>query len=123
MIYEEKAVMAVFVMTAFLWVFRKKLEIGAVIIPGWSQWLPYPGMVDDGSVAMTMAFLLFLIPARNRSAGNVSIADAGLIAKLPWGIVLLFGGGFAPGQRFSGHRAVNDYRRKVCRLFRCFGFF
>jgi len=101
MSYEEKAVMTVFALTAFLWVFRKKLVIGSLTIPGWSQWIPYANMVDDGSVAMTMALLLFLIPARNREAGNIAIADAGLIAKLPWAIVLLFGGGFALARGFQ----------------------
>jgi len=101
MSYEEKAVMAVFALTAFLWVFRKKLVIGTLAIPGWSQWIPYPNMVDDGSVAMAMAFLLFLIPARKRDTGSITIADAELIAKLPWGIVLLFGGGFALARGFQ----------------------
>ncbi len=99
--FEEKAVFVVFVVTALLWVFRRKLVIGAFTLPGWSQWLPYPDLIDDGTVALAMALSLFLIPTRSKGADTPRIGSAPLIAQLPWNIVLLFGGGFALAKGFQ----------------------
>ncbi len=52
-------------------------------------------MIDDGAVAIGMASLLFIIPTRDKSKGATRIMGPDVIPKLPWDIVLLFGGGFA----------------------------
>jgi sodium-dependent dicarboxylate transporter 2/3/5 len=44
-----------------LWIFRKELELGFVHIPGWSGLLPDPKAIDDGTVAIFMAMLLFFL--------------------------------------------------------------
>jgi solute carrier family 13 (sodium-dependent dicarboxylate transporter), member 2/3/5 len=131
MSFEEKVVLTVFFTTAFLWVFRKPLNLGMFTIPGWSGLLPYPELIDDGTVAICMAMVLFLIPSRSRDAGTLTIMDAGVVGKLPWGIVLLFGGGFALakgfqvtglsiliGEKFAGLAGVHPF---VMVLFICFG--
>jgi sodium-dependent dicarboxylate transporter 2/3/5 len=58
-------------------------------------------MIDDGTVAITIAALLFVIPARR---GETALLDWETARKLPWGIVLLLGGGFAlaAGVKASG---------------------
>lgn len=102
--YEEKIVAAVFVLTALLWVFRKDLSIAAFTIPGWSSLLPSGDWIDDGTVAMGMALTLFLIPAKRKDAHTGShgtILDSEVFAKLPWHIILLFGGGFALAKGFQ----------------------
>ena len=91
--FEEAVVLADFVLLAFLWLFRSEIRIGDAVIPGWSGLLPSGAFLNDGSVAMGMALLLFLIPARCASAGK--ILDRQTVGKLPWHIILLFGGGFA----------------------------
>jgi len=99
--FEEKLVLAVFAATALLWVFRVDLQLGVATIPGWSRLLPYPEMIDDGTVAITMASTLFFIPTKNRSRGDFRIMGPDVIPRLPWNIVLLFGGGFALAAGFQ----------------------
>lgn len=99
--FEEKVVLAVFLMTAFLWVFRKELNLGFFAIPGWSQWIPYPDLIDDGTVGLGMAMILFLVPSRSPGARSATIMGPDVITRLPWNIVLLFGGGFALAKGFQ----------------------
>ena len=99
--FEEKSVMAVFVSAALLWVFRKEITIGTVTIPGWSQLMPYPSLIDDGTVAIFASLILFLIPTRDRSSGSNAIIDISVFRAIPWHIVLLFGGGFALAKGFQ----------------------
>ncbi|MDD5088576.1 MAG: SLC13 family permease [bacterium] len=89
---EERLVLIVFAVMAILWITRQPLEFGAVTIPGWSNLLPEPSFVGDGTVAIALAAVLFLLPAKEKAA---KILDWETAKKLPWGIVLLFGGGFA----------------------------
>ncbi len=98
MSYEEKVVMVDFTLMALLWLTRQGLTIGSLALPGWSRLLHHGGMVDDGTVAMTMAVILFLIPSRSKPGTRVMDWDTA--RKLPWGIVLLFGGGFALAKGF-----------------------
>ncbi len=93
--FEEKVVMAIFVATALLWVFRVRIRLGFVEIPGWSELFENPRLFDDGTVAIAMSALLFLIPAIDRGERKTAILDANVVRRLPWDIVLLFGGGFA----------------------------
>jgi sodium-dependent dicarboxylate transporter 2/3/5 len=99
--FEEKIVLIIFTITAILWVFRKELTIGIITIPGWSQLLPNPNLIDDASIAIFMAMLMFLIPTRNKDTKYSRIMGPDVIAKLPWNIVLLFGGGFALAKGFQ----------------------
>ena len=99
--FEEKSVLIIFTLTAFLWVFRKKLTLGFFTIPGWSQLLPSSPLIDDATVAIFMAMIMFLIPTRNKETKYSTIMGPDVITKLPWNIVLLFGGGFALAKGFQ----------------------
>jgi len=99
--FEEKSVLIIFFLTAFLWVFRKKLNLGFVSLPGWSQLIPYPKLIDDGTVALVMAMILFLIPTRSKDAETATIMGPDVIKNIPWNIVILFGGGFALAKGFQ----------------------
>lgn len=87
MSYEEKTVLIVFVLTAFLWVTRS--FILKHIIPA----------IDDTIIALVSAFALFLLPSKNKK--GTRILDWESAVKLPWGILLLFGGGLALAQGFT----------------------
>lgn len=99
--FEERVVLSVFAVTAALWVFRVDLTLGFFTIPGWSRLLPFRDLIDDGTVAITMASVLFFIPARDRTGGDRAIMGPDIIPRLPWDIVLLFGGGFALAAGFQ----------------------
>ena len=98
MTYEEKIVMADFVLLALLWLTRKGLDVGSLSLPGWSDLLSHGSLVDDGTVAIAFAVLLFLVPSRRP---GTRILDWSASRDLPWGIVLLFGGGFALAAGFT----------------------
>jgi sodium-dependent dicarboxylate transporter 2/3/5 len=100
MSFEERAVLTVFAATAFGWVFRKDLVIGLLTIPGWSRLLPNADLIDDATVAIAMAMILFFIPTRSRNADSRMVMGVDVFSKIPWHIVLLFGGGFALAQGF-----------------------
>jgi solute carrier family 13 (sodium-dependent dicarboxylate transporter), member 2/3/5 len=105
---QEKFVAWVFGATAALWIFRKPLNVSGWTIPGWSQWFTDPGLIQDSTVSMAMVLLLFCVPLTLLGEG-VSTKDKEIFAldwktietKMPWGILLLFGGGFALAAGFG----------------------
>jgi len=100
MSFEEKAIAFVFVLTSLLWIFRVQLDLGFVKVPGWSQIFPKSKLIDDGSVAITMGLILFLIPVKSKEREELFLLDSSAIRKIPWEIILLFGGGFALADGF-----------------------
>ena len=74
--------------------------MGAWVIPGWSHLFDTARLINDGTIAIAAALVLFSIPARNRESYR-RIADDEIIRNLPWHIVLLFGGGFALAKGFT----------------------
>jgi sodium-dependent dicarboxylate transporter 2/3/5 len=100
MSYEEKAVATVFILTALGWIFRKDIIMGGMTIPGWSNLLENAALINDGTIAILAALVLFTLPAKDKSE-HKRLADSKTIANLPWNIVLLFGGGFALAKGFT----------------------
>ncbi len=98
--FEELTVALIFSITALLWIFRSDLNLGFVLIPGWGRLLPYPDYINDGTVAIGMALILFLIPSKNKNEKR-TILNSKVFSKVPWGIILLFGGGFALALSFT----------------------
>ena len=83
--YEEKLVLGVFVTTASLWIGRSHLQ----------AFLP---ALDDTIIAMASAILLFILPASKGKGQIITWPEA---VKMPWGILLLFGGGMALAAGFQ----------------------
>ncbi|GIQ86017.1 sodium/sulphate symporter, partial [Kipferlia bialata] len=64
--YEERIILGVFVALAAMWTTRSDLELGAVTIPGWTRFFPTPAYIKDGTVAMIVSLLLFVIPSKHK---------------------------------------------------------
>jgi len=92
----EKIVLFVFLLTAFSWVFRQTKEIEDIIIPGLDKIFP---QISDAAIAMFFALFLFIIPVNWRK-GEFAM-DWTQAKKLPWGILILFGGGLSLANGFN----------------------
>ncbi len=99
--FEEKFIGVVFSVTALLWIFRADFNLGFLYIPGWSSIFSNPHFFNDGMVGIGMALLLFFIPAKAKTGTSNAILDVTAFSKVPWGIILLFGGGFALAKGFT----------------------
>lgn len=107
----EKRVGIVMLITALLWVWQRDMDLGFMTITGWSTllekipWIhitdPATGksLLHDATVAMAAAIALFLIPAGDRSGRRLMTWETA--EKIPFGILFLFGGGFALAKGFE----------------------
>ena len=84
---EEKSVLIVFLLVALLWITHGFIKI---------ELFKY---VTDSTIAMAGALLLFVIPS-NIKKGEF-LLDWETACKIPWDILILFGGGFALAQGFT----------------------
>jgi sodium-dependent dicarboxylate transporter 2/3/5 len=83
----EQRVLIVFVAVAIAWITRAFLL--EKLIPG----------LDDTIIAMAGGVALFLLPSDRKFSRRILIWDDAV--KLPWGIILLFGGGLALAKAFE----------------------
>ena len=84
---EEIKVLIVFTLTALGWIFRGSIE---TIFP----------IIDDTIIAIFFAVTLFIIPTKNYKT-NTTLLVWNDTVKLPWGILILFGGGMAIASAFG----------------------
>lgn len=99
MSYEEKFVAVIFSLTALLWFTRSDIDFGSFTLPGWKNIFPNPENIQDGTVAIAMAMLLFFIPSKNQKGKMLIGWDEA--KRLPFHIILLFGSGFALAKGFE----------------------
>lgn len=89
----------VFAFIALLWITGSDLNLGNdTTIKGWRSLFGLP-QVKDEAVAIAGAVLLFMFPSKDRP--GQALMTWNTARKLPWGILLLFGGGFAIAGGFS----------------------
>ena len=101
--YEEKIVFTAFILLALLWLSRSDVELSkSFTLPGWSRIFgDYKSYITDGTVGMVIVLILFFIPTKkclnreNEEEDDACILTWNTAKKLPWDLVLLFGGGFA----------------------------
>jgi len=82
----EKRIAVLFMATALLWMIRPLLQ---KLIPG----------ISDAGIALTSATLVFILPEHH--IGGRALMRWEEAVKLPWGILLLFGGGLSLAQAIS----------------------
>ncbi|MET3873575.1 SLC13 family permease [Puniceicoccus vermicola] len=85
----ERWTAIVFALTGLAWIFRP--TIAAIF--------PEPSFVKDSTIAIGGAVLLFLIPLNLRK--RIFVMNWEWAAKLPWGVLILFGGGLALAEGFD----------------------
>ncbi len=95
----EKIVLAVWAATAAAWIFRSDVVLGSVTIPGWSRWFPQSAFLHNGTVAVLGALVLFVAPV-DLKRGEFAL-DWDWAKRIPWGILILFGGGLALAAGFE----------------------
>jgi sodium-dependent dicarboxylate transporter 2/3/5 len=83
----EVRVLVVFALTALAWITRSWLL---------NRWFP---QLNDTHIAVGAGMLLFVIPARGKGGERLMAWKDTL--RLPWGILLLFGGGLALAKSFQ----------------------
>ena len=87
----EKRVLAIFVLAAVAW-------IAVPLVSDYVLGLEDP-FISDAGIAVSIAVLLFLLPGGAHR--GVRLLDWDSAVKLPWGVLLLFGGGLALSSQFS----------------------
>lgn len=104
----ERYITCVFFAAAFLWIFRKPIALGFITLPGWSQLFTHPQFLHDATVAVAMGLLLMILPLGFREgvllhgSPRYFVLDWKTVENgVPWGILLLFGGGFALAAGFT----------------------
>jgi len=97
----EQRVLFVFVFTALGWIFRKDIELNDFVIPGWSSLLNIKDYVHDSTVAILSALLLFTIPSGEKKFKHKRLLDWKSASTVPWGVVMIVGGGYAIAESFS----------------------
>jgi sodium-dependent dicarboxylate transporter 2/3/5 len=86
---EEKLVLVVFAATALAWITRTFLL--TPVLPG----------LSDSMIAIAGALALFLIPATEDDGTFTFLLDWETAVNIPWGIILLFGGGLSIAAGFQ----------------------
>ena len=115
----EQLSIAVFGLAAVLWVTRPDLDLGvdcwirdlgawlgieglsgadACMIRGWASHLELKG-VHDGTIAILMACVAFILPSGLGDGTRLLPWETAL--RVPWGLVLLFGGGVSLSKGFD----------------------
>jgi sodium-dependent dicarboxylate transporter 2/3/5 len=82
----EKRVLIIFILTALCWISRSFFI---------QKFIP---AIDDTIIAVSAAIILFIIPAGEKQGRLLYWED---LVKIPWGVVLLFGGGMALSVGFA----------------------
>ena len=85
----ERRVLVVFGLTAVAWITR------AEPFGGWQRWLDLPA-ANDASVALLAVVALFVV----RDDQGEPLIDWAKASQIPWGVLLLFGGGICLARAF-----------------------
>ena len=91
----EKLIAVVGLVAASAWIARGFLAKADFIKTAW----PHFGMIHDATIGIACALALFAIPVSIKK--REFLLDWETAVKIPWGVVVLFGGGLALAEGFS----------------------
>jgi solute carrier family 13 (sodium-dependent dicarboxylate transporter), member 2/3/5 len=92
----QRVTLTVLALAAISWVLREPKTLGTLQIPGLVDVLPG---LSDAAIAIGAALLLFLFPITLRERRFA--LDWESAARIPWGVLILFGGGLALADAFT----------------------
>ena len=95
----EKRTLLVFVVIASLWMFRRPLNAWSFSIGG-DIFQPLAGL-SDHMTAIFAVLLCFIIPAGSADKRGAKLLSWKAAEEIPWGVLLLFGGGMSLAQAIS----------------------
>ena len=84
--YEEKIIAIIFALAGFCWITRSFFLES--ILP----------VIDDTIIAISFGLILFVIPSKAKTNTLLNWKDT---IQLPWGVIILFGGGMAIAKAFE----------------------
>lgn len=108
--FEEKSVLIVFGLVCFSWITRSFLL--SPILPA----------LDDTIIALIGVLLLLLLPSSGKSEPKGRILDWKTAEQIPWGVLILFGGGLALAEGFK-ETGLADWIGQRLTLIEGVGFF
>lgn len=98
----ELRIVVLFALTAVAWITRGEIvgADGTVLFSDWARVIGVGDKVDDSTVAMGAALIAFILPAGDGTR-HTRLLDWATASKIPWGLLLLFGGGIALAKGFE----------------------
>lgn len=98
----EKITLGVFLSAAALWLSRGEFDGDKMVSPGWAAIFENPEMVSDSTVSIAAALVLFIMRTTTPDGKGVGpVLDWEWARRIPWRVLLLFGGGFALADAFQ----------------------
>lgn len=95
---DQRIVAGIFFVTVIAWFTRPDMAFGDTLFRGWASLSGLGDRVNDGIIVIVACLLLFVLPASTEKGRLLEWRD---IQRLPFGIVLLFGSGFALAMGFE----------------------
>jgi sodium-dependent dicarboxylate transporter 2/3/5 len=95
----EKSVLTIFLITAMLWIFKDAINYLCSI-----------DLLNDTAIAMIGGLSLFIVPSNENKKPLLEWED---INKMPWGILLLFGGGLNIALILENTGLINEAGRLI----------